>query len=59
MMENAFYFIFKALFVLKVGHYFIHLNTFMGKCVFLEHMYGWVCAGVTVLSTFMDGCEWV
>ena len=60
-MKNAFYFILKALFVLKGGNYSIHLfefdflkstsyvrnvitenltNTFMGKCAFLEHMYG-------------------
>ena len=31
----------------------------MGKCVFLQHMYGWVCVGVTVYGTFMDGCEYV
>ena len=31
----------------------------MGKCVFLEHMYGWVCVGVTVQSTYMGGCTFL
>ena len=30
----------------------------MGKCAFLEHMYGWVFVGVTVSSTFMNKHEW-
>ena len=31
-------------------------NVFMGRCTFLEYIYGWVWVFVTVKGTFLGGC---